>query len=417
LAQRIYPKEDGSLDTVLQTAIHCEWESGLASGNASNPLAAEMRAGNSSGFLTAGHRRGERLWTMPTIGDWVHLEGLWIWDRGHPPARTEIHPIRFMAIVRNLPDFIHDGAQDSVFATRTDIFGSGDGGAVMNNRPGQPDFVHHTRMAGRTYTFKVLPRLPQPTAESNLKWRWITQAADDFKGPMTVLPTIDLTGNMALRVTIDWTSVSDTTIFARTLYAWWDTPLGKAADTHIHTYAVDLHSLEILMRKDGLSRSEWRFFTDVGGHWLFQNEFLAGEDVLADGLAHTYKRKWPLSQRIMVHVPDGVAFRVFAGGWEADGMDKCFGEILNPEAPCTPTTLKALRRHLLPATPLGLGGCLDDLLGVAHAFPNPATLQEGGDFKIFSTGHPETYDYCPGKSGIQENCFSFRYSVRRLSTR
>src|SRR5262249_15936913 len=34
----------------------------------------------------------------------------WIWDRGHPPANTEIHPPRLVAIRRDLP-IVHGPAQ------------------------------------------------------------------------------------------------------------------------------------------------------------------------------------------------------------------------------------------------------------------------------------------------------------------
>lgn len=36
----------------------------------------------------------------------MQIEGQWIWDRGHPPAKTEIHPPRLVAIQRDLPAII-----------------------------------------------------------------------------------------------------------------------------------------------------------------------------------------------------------------------------------------------------------------------------------------------------------------------
>jgi hypothetical protein len=414
----IHPRPNGKPDTLLQRAIHCEWESGIASGNESNPLAPEMRAGNSAGFLTAGHKRREFLWTLPSIGDWVHLEGQWLWDRGHPPARTEIHPIRFMCIVRNLPDFIpSSGAgEDSVFATKIDLFASGDGGALMNNRPGMPGHVQRVKMSAKDYEVTITPRLPQPAPGAMLRWRWITHAGNTLESDPIAMPVLDADGKLKLKVKVNWKGKPDDAIFAKTLYCWWDVPLGKSPGLRIYTYEIDLQGIDILMRKEGLSRSEWRFFTDIGGQWLFLNEFLPGDNILKDNLAQTYRKKWPIAIKLKVYVPQGIAFRIFAGGWEADGIDNCFGEILNPEAPCTRATKMALRKHLLPATPFGLSGCLDDVLGVAHHFPTPETLVERASFKINSTGHPEDYDVCPGKSGLQNDCFSFRYTSRRLAT-
>jgi hypothetical protein len=79
-----------------QDLIEVEWETGLAASNDGNPLQGPNTSGDSGGFFSAGHRRRETIWNWPTIRDRVHLEGLWIWDRGHPPAETEIHPPRLV---------------------------------------------------------------------------------------------------------------------------------------------------------------------------------------------------------------------------------------------------------------------------------------------------------------------------------
>jgi hypothetical protein len=102
--------------------------------NRINPHRPENEKGNSAGFFSAGHERGDVFWNFPTIGDWVHVEGHYVWDRGHPPAEAEIHPPRFLAVKRNLPEQIMIGDSSLKFATRIDIFASGDGGALMNNR-------------------------------------------------------------------------------------------------------------------------------------------------------------------------------------------------------------------------------------------------------------------------------------------
>jgi hypothetical protein len=412
LAKRMYEREGGKIDTVDQTTMHCEWESGIATGVRRHPFGQIMREGGSCGFLTAGHQRGERLWSMPSIGDWVHLEGLWIWDRGHPPARTEIHPIRFMGIVRNLPDWIPTGQGDSVFATRVDMFGSGDGGALMNNRKNQPSFVRPTRMSDKAYSFVVKPALPRPHPGCELNWRVEKHAADNFLGSFEVTTT-----DNGLLVRADWRNQPDSLILARTLHCWWSVPGGKSPDLKVHTYEVKLSDIRIHRRREGLSRSEWRFFTEVGGQWHFENEQLPGKDILNLGKAKSFTRRWPLNRSLVVHVPEGVAFRIYGGGWEADGTDWAFGQLFDPTSPCTPQTKKAMRKHLLVSTPLGLKGCLDDMLGIAQAFPNPESLGEGGNFKVSTTGPDDDYDQCPGVSIVQAGSFSLSYQVKKIQTR
>jgi hypothetical protein len=100
-----------------QTLIEVEWESGLGADNDGNPCAATNRRGESCGFASSGHARGQEIWNWPTEGDHVHVEGTWIWDRGHPPALTEIHAPRLMAVQRKLPDLVHAPAPGIVAAT------------------------------------------------------------------------------------------------------------------------------------------------------------------------------------------------------------------------------------------------------------------------------------------------------------
>lgn len=414
MARRIYPRPDGGVDTLLQTAIHAEWESGIAASNDGNPAAPANRKGDGYAFLGAGHKRHERLWNLPSIGDWVHLEGVWIWDRGHPPARTEIHPIRFMGITRRLPAYVPSGMsgkglRDSVFATRTDVFASGDGGAMWNNLPGQPDFVHRVKMSGRRYHFLIRPGLPRPSPGAQLRWRMETRPGDTYAGAVDIQPQFGADGLPLLAFSVDWQG-PETAIIARSVYCWWE----GAVDPQVRTYEISFDAIEILHRKEGPTRGEWRIFVEAGGEWLFLNEFLPGDDIFKSGWAHSYRKRWAVGQRIRVYVPEGTAFRVFAGGWEADGMDKIFGEILDPEAPCTDATRKALRKHLWPATPFGLKGCLDDVIGIADDFPTPESLGEGGTYEVLSDGHPEKYDACPGAHQSPVGAFKLKYSVRRI---
>ena len=76
-----------------QAVIEVEWESGFGASNDGNPLSRSNTRGNSGGFFSAGHRRREVIWNWPTMGDHVHVEGLWVWDRvTHLPKRRSIRP-------------------------------------------------------------------------------------------------------------------------------------------------------------------------------------------------------------------------------------------------------------------------------------------------------------------------------------
>ena len=347
-----------------QGLIEVEWESGLGADNDGNPCAAANRRGDSCGFASAGHKRGQELWSFPTEGDHVHIEGMWIWDRGHPPAKTEIHPPRLMVIQRKLPDLVTVAhaifaSSYNLIATRTDILANGDGNAFVNNTKGPYDSQYAVRrvpMSDRDYTFLVEHTIARPTATAPLKWTIAKHDGDSFPADATVTAYPNGTPEKPqphVMVTIPWKSANapDTAVFARTLHLFWDdaASLGVAAGGRPRIFNVTLDALQVNNPQDGLQTvtpgtagtpptatfrpGQWRVFAEVGGHWLFLND-LFGDDVLRDGLGNTRNRSWPLNRKFTVYVPPQGRFRVYAGGWDADGVNRGFGHLANPNSRC-----------------------------------------------------------------------------------
>jgi len=237
----------------LQDAIECEWETGLGQDNDGNPASTPNKQGDSYGFYSEGHKHRDLLWQWPTVPDRVHVEGLWVWDRGHTP-RTEIHPPRLVAVQRHLlaavPTASFEASSPYCFGTRCDVFLSSDGSAYWNNRPGQPFYVHPVTLNDRDYTFTIHHAVPRPggtdavlsplrarevpgtrveRAQSGpaLKYLVVKQALDDFPGEPIVGAAAS--GTLAdptpqAKGTIPWKSrgVSNTNLFARTIFLYWD---------------------------------------------------------------------------------------------------------------------------------------------------------------------------------------------------
>jgi hypothetical protein len=82
-------------------------------------------------------------WALPAQGDWVHVEGAYIFDCGHPDFRTEMHPPRLVMTLRDAAKDTYAGAFGPrpgwastlpglgtlpVQTTRADLFASSDGG-------------------------------------------------------------------------------------------------------------------------------------------------------------------------------------------------------------------------------------------------------------------------------------------------
>jgi hypothetical protein len=411
-----------------QRVIEVEWESGLGADYDSrvNPFCEPNIRGDSGGFYSQGHHRGDVIWQWPTIGDRVHVEGFWAWDRSHPPAETEIHPPRLVATTRHLP-FLHRSLYPAgfVLATRTDVFASGDGNALRNNR-GLRSFVRPVAMRATNYTFEIIHSLPAPSPTAHLAWSTETHRGDSFPcDPIIVANTYRSDGERrtlprnTLRVTIPWhdcPEANETNVFARTILLWWTdgdsvadftASHGVAADYHPRLFKVTFQDFRPQLGAthmlepggctggfyDGFQDAmELRVFVEAGGNWLFLNdlapdytywhdpnnyEHILGkvnngppDNILAQGLGHAYDNYdfgSGISREFTLVLPPGGSFRVHAGGWEADGANTKFGNLVNPDSPCT-CELKDTLNNLLTCNVYCEGGRDDPIGEVNHVF-------------------------------------------------
>ncbi len=408
-----YTDEKGK-NRLVRDYIHVEWESGLAASNKGNYCTQNNIIGNSCGFASSGHERYDHIWNWPTIGDWVHVEGLWVFDRGHPPAKTEIHPVRFMATRRALPDKVKVGKDEGsreVYATRIDMYANGNGGAFNNNLPFAEDFVHKVRMSSKNYRVKVEPILPKPSSNSQLRGYIVPRKGDTYTGDVHV----EIGGESAT-IMVNWKSdkVLDTAILAQTVYLYWDEGNGVPVDYEIGTYKVTLNHLRIKTFSDILNRSELRMFSNVGSNYIFLNEWLGGEDdILNKKFGKARKRKYDMDISFTLYVPKNEKFRVMAKGWEADGVNKLFGQIMNQNLPCTKENRKFIKDKMMDWTPVGWGGCMDDFTGMAEGWHVPSKIDTIAHYEI----HPVdglNGDFCPMGDYSLKDYFRLHYKIEKL---
>jgi hypothetical protein len=373
-----------------QGIIEVEWESGLGADNEGNVCAPANRRGDSCGFASAGHTRGQELWSWPTEGDHVHVEGTWIFDRGHPPAETEIHSPRLMVVARklpelvNVPDDIRVGSTNFV-STRVDMFANGDGNAFNNNTKGPyaADYgVRRVPMGDRDYVFRVEQTLMRPGPAAPLKWTIAKRPGDTFPAEPTVIAFPNGSAAKAqphVEVHIPWKTMHapHTAIFARTMHLYWadGASFGVAPAGRPRIFEVTLDSMQVKNALDGDDDpGQWRVFAEIGGHWIFVNELYSG-DVLRAGLGSTKPRVWPIARKFTVYVPPQGRFRVYAGGWEADGVNDHFGKLIDPNFPCS-DALRKKATDLLNAIH-GHGGEDDPIGEVSFAVVPPAARLTG----------------------------------------
>jgi hypothetical protein len=401
-----------------QELIEIEWEIGLGARNEGNLCTENNVKGDSCGFFSAGHKRGERIWNWPTSGDRVHLEGMWIWDAGHPPAETEIHPPRFIAIQRRLPSLVSPSVQliatfadDRVFASRVDMFASGDGGALRNNRTStpsfrRPPFVEPVPMGLSDYAFVAKHRLPPPSPNAQLRWFIKGHRGDTF--PQSVQPKVEKTAADSVRVSLPYSGgkIPDEAVFARTLYLYWDdaigfrgTPIGYG----IRSFKVTIEKVLIMQDSRGQTGKKffftsgvhgglYRLFVEVGGEWACLNEFAAAADILNDGFASSGDEgdTWDVNLPFDVYVgplelgEPPPTFRVHASGWLANGVDELMGNLLDPNSSCESINTWA-NDKLLTLGMLKNGGG-DEPTGFVHSFYN-----QGNNFGLGGRGEPREH--------------------------
>ena len=409
----IYPKPNGN-DTILKNSVGIEWETGLAMGNKKNPLSADNQEGRSGGFFSGGHELGDIIWNWPVTGDWVHVEGSLIWDRGHPPAQVEIHPPRFVAIKRALPERLIIGDSSVKFATRIDMFASGDGSALQNNRYNSPKFVRRVNMTSKDYDFTVKLDIPRPSANAHLRYQLSTHKGDNF----SAYELIELNEDSGtVHITVPWKTknANDLELYARSLLVYWDEGKGIAADLPVDIYKIKLTNLKFKYLDEILTKAEIRMFVNVGNDWIFLNEFFGKKDkILTTGLGRTYKHKWTLNNEFTIYVPRGKSFRVYMNGWEVDGIDGLMGTLLDPAAGCNRKTKRFFKNNIFSFWHMWLQGCLDDNYGETSKLHNYNNLGKI-DRIVSSPQSGVNDDPCPGsKYPLKDRVFLY-YTIEKVN--
>jgi hypothetical protein len=300
--------------------IHTEWESGLAP-----------------------------LFAWPSPGDRVLETGSWIWDCGHwqdgesttvagrrvpsqdlipgdplgsagdlisdpdlrdegvEPAEgeeVEIHPIMELATWRANGDFTPRDERRPVHATELDVALSNQGGKAKGVEecallaPKHPDAVvarladHGTcsklqPLAGRDYTYTLMPPGPKPSPASHLVVQ--RDLVMSHNAPAEDDVAVDVNGDVAT-ITIPFTKVApsaDVQDYGAIFHAYW-----SHDRTSVHRLHVTQVGVRIFNNLDGdsgdgdsnpsiTSDGEWNMFTDVGGQWTNLHDPRPGQHDLA----------------------------------------------------------------------------------------------------------------------------------------
>lgn len=390
-----------------QKEIEVEWESGLGQdGSNDNPAVIENRKGNSFGFSTEGHTKGDVIWNWPTVDDRVHVEGIWIWDRGHN-APTEIHPPHFLAVQRKLPvsftlgsddiPVINNEPTDKFMGTRVDVFASAQGSLMWNNK-GLESYSQTVNMKRKDYSFTIKQPFSPPSVghmhHSVLRCKYIKQKADNFPAE----PIMVVVGNR-VEVTIPWktASVSNDAIFARSFVVYWEDlseMVGGATSKVLDTekpklYHVEIIKVNLLTKMDGdgdgddgignHNYGDFRIFCNVGSNWIMLNEFdsaaMNTDNIFRHGLGKALgKSTFQTYKSFNVYVANkaSAGFRISACGWEADAVNAMLmGRVLNEYSRDGEPLNKLFGENV---TALDDGGRADDGIGKIDQMFSPVSM-------------------------------------------
>jgi hypothetical protein len=295
-----------------------------------------------------------------------------------------------------------------------DIFASGDGGALNNNRFNSPAFVQRVNMSSKDYRFTVKVDLPRPSPQAKLKYTLVRHNGDNFSQYEIVEPDND---SASATITIPWKTknANDLEIYARTIYLYWDEGKGLANEEPMDVYKVKLTNLKFRYINDRLSKAEVRLFVNVGSNWIFLNDFHGKkEKVLTKGLGKTRKHKWALDNEFTVHVPRGKNFRVYMAGWEVDGVDFLSGDILDPNSPCDRKTKRFIKSKIFSFGNMLLKGCMDDEFGEICNLHSYYKLGMR-DFFTNSPKEGKNDDPCPFSKFDLKDRYFLSYSIEKVN--
>ncbi|MBK7410068.1 MAG: hypothetical protein IPJ40_19655 [Saprospirales bacterium] len=268
-----------------------------------------------------------------------------MWDRGHPPAKTEIHPARFVATQRHLLYKIKMPNNSEYYSTRCDVYANGEGSAIWNNK-NYLNFSQSVDMSEKNYSVVFRHTVPKPTPNSKLKYfvKPMSGLSDTYLGE----PIIEVLENgtpsypdtPCIKLTLPWKSndVSNLAYFSRSVFIYWDEPTsnGVPQDYIVGEYIINLKNIKIISNLDGISKKgEIRLLSNVGSDWIFLNELVTDRNILSSGIGSAKKGDiFLINKTFTIPIRVGDEFRIVIGGWEADELDNLFGHIINPYGSC-----------------------------------------------------------------------------------
>jgi hypothetical protein len=279
-------------------------------------------------------------WVWPSVGDRVWLNGAWIYDLGHPipiglekfAYRSEIHPPRAIAVMRNqvmsLPDT--NGVPINVVATNLYIHGDGGLAPTVEQEGAIPTILNPfsydlNPINGQDCNFEFDIQLPaMPSADATIT-TFMEQGPGNTINIEPILTPMPGQNKVHVLVPLAGTGVTPEDVSAWRIYAGWNVPAPS-----VHHVVVTLQSMLVKNDKD----PDFLFIQDHGElsfFWLNVNKASTNEWIRLQD--HTNFNMDDTDDGATIHFNDATfdfyvsgtdTIRIQANGYDQDAYDNLF---------------------------------------------------------------------------------------------
>ena len=282
-------------------------------------------------------------WAWPNIGDRVWMNGNWIFDCGHPTEiggtdhfKSEIHPPRAVASMRQHVRPLPGTGTTPVPVTETDLYIHGRAGFVMDDLTcGQnvivgdgtcdaTDYPHRGTPIDTDFEFDIqLPPKPVPSAVP------MTSFEDGPGNTLSVDPILAPVGDGStfhVTIPLGGTGATPDDVYARKIYAGWVYPPNDLHHIKLTLNKMILHDDYDTDPGDCECSFFWMNVDKASNSWIRLSSFATGnmndyddDDLLGDG-------EMGFSGAVFdYYLANGDPFNVWANGYDQDCLDERFG--------------------------------------------------------------------------------------------
>ncbi|MEX0751082.1 MAG: DUF11 domain-containing protein [Dehalococcoidia bacterium] len=285
-------------------------------------------------------------WAWPNKGDRVWTNGHHIYDCGHTTevdsierARSEIHPARAMASMRDQMGTIPGTGSTPVRTTTTDLWIHGRAGFVTDVlycgaaiviQDTDPDFACPTNETPIDDDYEFDVQLPsKPSSSAVLAWSVEDGPRNNLSAAPIIVP-VPAVNPTSLHVTIplDGSGAAPSDVYSRTIKAGWVYPPDGLRHFNLTLNRMDLHEDMDLDPGDCECTFFWMNVDRAPSEWIRLSTFANGNmndydddgGLLGDGEISFSGASFDY------YVADGMSVNVSAHGYDQDCLDDYFGD-------------------------------------------------------------------------------------------